>query len=48
VIPVDVDSAQATERILAFLERILTPRAARPEPPVEAAQAAVHDALSGN
>jgi carboxylesterase len=46
VIPVDVESAPATERIVAFLERILTPRAARPEPPVEAAQAALHDTLS--
>jgi carboxylesterase len=48
VIPVDVDSAQATERIIAFLERTLTPSAMRLDPPVEAAQAAVHDTMSGS
>ena len=47
VIPVDVESAHATERIVAFLERTLAPRAVS-DPPVEAAQAAVHEARSGS
>lgn len=47
VIPVDVESAHAAERIVAFLERTLAPRSVA-EPPVEAAQAAVHEALSGS
>lgn len=47
VIPVDVERAHATERIVAFLERTLAPRAV-PDPPVEAAQAAVHEARSGS
>lgn len=46
VIPVDVERAQAAERIVAFLERTLAVRATAPEPPVEAAQAAVHEALT--
>ncbi|MBY0277032.1 alpha/beta fold hydrolase [Candidatus Binatia bacterium] len=46
VIPVDVERAQAADRIVAFLERTLAPHAAVSEPPVEAAQAAVHDALT--
>lgn len=46
VIPVDVERAHAAERIVAFLDRTLAPRATVPEPPVEAAQAAVHEALT--
>ena len=45
LIPVDVERAYASERVVAFLERTLAPRAL-PDPPVEAAQAAVHEALS--
>ena len=45
VIPVDVERTHATERIVAFLERTLAPSRIA-DPPVEAAQAAVHEALS--
>lgn len=48
VIPVDVESAHATQRIVAFLERTLAPDATTPEQPVEAAQAALHETSSGS
>lgn len=44
VIPVDVERQVAAERIVSFLDRTLASDRARTTPPIEAVQAALHDA----